>query len=288
MVKRARFGPAGNSEEFFASGRKSTLEAPEWLAGFGLNAYEYQGGHGINVREETARDLGSNADKHGIALSVHAPYYISLASDDPLKRDNSLRYILQSAQAVSWMGGERIIVHPGGLGGLSRSDAAQLAGETLKRAQELLDDEGLSQVHICPETMGKINQLGDLDEVLGLCELDERFIPCVDFGHLNSRTGGGMSTREEFTSVLDAIAKRLGVRRASEMHIHFSKIEYTDAGEKKHLTFEDSRFGPEPDSLMELIAKRGWTPTVICESRGTQDADARILKLLYEGYKILY
>ncbi|MDD2417593.1 MAG: TIM barrel protein [Oscillospiraceae bacterium] len=288
MEKQARFGPAGNSEEFISSGRKSTLQAPEWLAGLGLNAYEYQGGHGINTSEKTARELGANAEQHGIALSVHAPYYISLASDDPLKRDNSLHYIQQSAQAVSWMGGNRIIVHPGGLGGLTRSDATLLAAKTLKRAQELLDDEGLSDIHLCLETMGKINQLGNLDEVIELCQLDERFLPCVDFGHLNSRTGGGMNSREDFAFALDAIANKLGVRRASEMHIHFSKIEYTQAGEKRHLTFEDSRFGPEPEPLMELIAQRGWTPTVICESRGTQDADARVLKLLYDGYNILY
>ena len=286
MIRQARFGPAGNSEEFFASGCKSTLQAPEWLSRFGLTAYEYQGGHGVNISEESANTLGTNAGRYGIALSVHAPYYISLASDDPVKRDNSLRYILQSARAVTWMGGSRIVVHPGGLGGLSREGAARLAGDTLKRAQELIDDEGLSDVRICPETMGKLNQLGDLEEVIGLCELDERFLPCVDFGHLNARTAGGVNAREAFESVLDRIADRLGEERAREIHIHFSKIEYTNAGEKRHLTFQDKQYGPDPEPLMELIAERGWTPTVICESRGTQDIDARALKLLYEGFCI--
>lgn len=286
MIRQARFGPAGNSEEFFASGCKSTLQAPEWLSRFGLTAYEYQGGHGVNISEESANTLGTNAGRYGIALSVHAPYYISLASDDPVKRDNSLRYILQSARAVTWMGGSRIVVHPGGLGGLSREGAARLAGDTLKRAQELIDDEGLSDVRICPETMGKLNQLGDLEEVIGLCELDERFLPCVDFGHLNARTAGGVNTREAFESVLDRIADRLGEERAREIHMHFSKIEYTNAGEKRHLTFQDKQYGPDPEPLMELIAERGWTPTVICESRGTQDTDARVLKLLYEGFCI--
>jgi deoxyribonuclease-4 len=287
MEKQARFGPAGNSDAFFESGCKSVAQAPEWLAALGLNAYEYQGGHGVRVSQSGAELLGGNAARYGIALSLHAPYYISLASDDPAKRDNSLRYILQSARAVSWMGGSRIVVHPGGLGGLPRGSAVSLAGETLLRAQELLDDEGLSEVRICPETMGKLNQLGDLDEVISLCLLDERFLPCVDFGHLNSRTTGGVNSRDRFAAVFDAIESKLGKERASMIHIHFSKIEYTAAGEKRHLTFEDKQFGPEPEPLMELIAERGWTPTVICESRGTQDSDAQILKLLHDGFRLV-
>ena len=285
-MEQARFGPAGNSNAFFENGNKAVAQAPEWVAGLGLNAYEYQGGHGINIKQEGARLLGEKAASCGVALSVHAPYYISLASEDPAKRDNSLRYILQSARAITWMGGSRIVVHPGGLGGLSRSEAVQLAGDTLIRAQELLDDEGLSKVRICPETMGKMNQLGDLDEVISLCMLDERFLPCIDFGHLNSRATGGVNSRDRFAAVLDKIESALGRERASMIHIHFSKIEYTAAGERRHLTFEDSQFGPEPEPLMELIAEREWTPTVICESRGTQDNDARILKLLYDGDRL--
>ncbi|MDD3692620.1 MAG: TIM barrel protein [Oscillospiraceae bacterium] len=280
-----RFGPAGNGDLFYENGGKSTLQAPEWLAKLGLNAYEYQCGRGVAIKENTARKLGDAAQSYGIEMSLHAPYYISLASDDPIKRDNSLRYILASARAVSWMGGSRIVVHPGGLGGLSRKDALLLACDTLKRSQELLDDEELSDVRICPETMGKINQLGNLDEVLYMCELDERFLPCIDFGHLNSRSIGGVNSKESFDAVLDKIEQKLGKERASQMHIHFSKIEYTKAGEKRHLTFSDTEFGPEPAPLIETLVTRGWSPTIICESRGTQDVDASALKLLYESYK---
>ena len=162
----ARFGPAGNSDSFYAAGNKATLQAPAWLHSMGLTAYEYQCGRGVRVTEETARAMGAEAAKYGVQMSLHAPYFISLASAEPEKRDNSIRYILESARAVAQMGGERIVAHPGGLGGLSRAEATALASKTLLRAQEALDNEGLSQVRICPETMGKINQLGDLDEVL--------------------------------------------------------------------------------------------------------------------------
>jgi deoxyribonuclease-4 len=278
-----RFGPAGNSDSFYAAGKKSTLEAPAWLHHLGLNAYEYQCGRGVRVSEESARALGEEARKSGVVLSLHAPYFISLASAEPEKRDNSIRYILESARAVTWMGGNRIVVHPGGLGGRSRGEATALACETLRRAQSALDEEGLGDVSICPETMGKINQLGDLDEVLTFCRLDPRFLPCIDFGHLNSRTLGGLNTKEAFAAVLDRLHKELGAERAARFHAHFSKIEYTKGGEKRHLTFADEMYGPEPAPLMELIRTRGLTPTFICESDGTQAEDACTLMRLYGG-----
>lgn len=283
----ARFGPAGNSNSFYDAGHKTTLEAPAWLCSLGLTAYEYQCGRGVRVTEETARAMGAAALEHGVQLSLHAPYFISLASAEPEKRDNSIRYILESARAVVYMGGERIVVHPGGLGGLSRAEATMLASQTLQRAQEALDAEGLSQVRICPETMGKINQLGDLDEVLQFCTLDERFLPCIDFGHLNSRTLGGMNSREAFSALLDRLHNALGAERGATFHAHFSKIEYTKGGEKKHLTFADTMYGPEPEPLMRLIRERELQPTFICESDGTQAEDAVTLQRLYRGEVIV-
>ena len=277
-----RFGPAGNSDSFYAAGHKATLEAPGWLARMGLGLYEYQCGRGVRVTEETARALGREAAAHGVELSLHAPYYISLASAEEEKRAKSLVYIRDSAQAIAWMGGSRIVVHPGGLCGLSREEATALACETLRRAQALLDEEGLSHVHICPETMGKINQLGDFGEVMTMCEVDERFIPCIDFGHLNARTLGQVNNRAAFAALLDEMENRLGQERGRAFHAHFSKIEYSKGGEKCHLTFADVCFGPEPGPLMELLAERGAGASVICESCGTQAEDAAAMQVLYK------
>lgn len=277
----AKFGPAGNADAFYEAGNKSTYQAPAWLASMGLSAYEYQCGRGVRLSDTAAEQIRLEAQKHNIAVSLHAPYFISLASKDPEKRDNSVRYILDSAEAVVRLGGDRIVVHPGGLGGLSREDATALACETLKKAQEALDAEGLSQVHICPETMGKINQLGTFEEILTMCAVDERFLPCIDFGHLNSRTHGQVNSRQAFEALLTAMANTLGVARARVFHSHFSKIEYTAGGEKRHLTFADTAYGPEPQPLMQLIAECDWSPIIICESDGTQATDAAHMNALY-------
>ncbi len=279
----ALFGPAGNADAFYEAGFKSTYQAPAWLSSLGLSAYEYQCGRGVRLSDTAAEQIRLEAEKHHIAVSLHAPYFISLASKEPEKRDNSVRYILDSAEAVVRLGGDRIVVHPGGLGGLSREDATALACETLKKAQDALDAAGLSMVHICPETMGKINQLGTLDEVLTMCGVDERFLPCVDFGHLNSRTHGEVNNREAFAALLSTMDAVIGTERANVFHAHFSKIEYTAGGEKRHLTFEDTQYGPEPDPLMALLAEQGRTPVIICESDGTQAHDAARMMRLYHA-----
>jgi len=278
----AHFGPAGNCDAFAAAGHKQSAEMPAFAASFGLNAYEYQCGRGVRLSDDTAAALRMNAEAHGVQLSLHAPYFISLASDDKAKRDNSIRYILDSADAVARLGGTRIVVHPGGLCGLSRADATALACDTLARAQQTLDEAGLDFIHICPETMGKINQLGDLDEVMRFCAVDERFLPCIDFGHLNSRTHGGLSTKADYEAVLDTLENALGHERTRRFHAHFSKIEYTDGGEKRHLTFDDTQFGPDPAPLMQAVAARGYVPTFVCESAGTQTRDAKTLMDLFQ------
>lgn len=281
MAANALFGPAGNCEAFYAAGNKHTVQIFPWLQEQGLTAYEYQCGRGVRLSAASAEAMRAEAEKCGITMSLHAPYFISLASAEEEKRDNSIRYILDSARAVTMLGGDRIVVHPGGLGGRSREEATALATETLLRAQAALDAEGLSHVHICPEVMGKINQLGTLEEVLTFCRADERFLPCVDFGHLNSRTLGATNSYEAFKAVVDAIGEALGEERRRAFHIHFSKIEYTTGGEKKHLTFEDTLFGPDPAPLMALLAAERLCPTVICESAGTQTADAAQMSRLY-------
>lgn len=279
----AKFGPAGNSLSFSAMGYKSSLEVPQYVADFGLDAFEYQCGRGVNIGLDKATELGRIAKEKGITLSLHAPYYISMSSVEEEKRLNSINYILSSARAVNAMGGNRIVVHTGSCGKISREEALALAIDTMKLSLKALDEEGLSHIRICPETMGKINQLGTLEEVVALCEIDERLLPCIDFGHLNARTLGGLKTTEDFEKVFQNIENRLGASRLHEFHSHFSKIEYTTGGEKCHLTFEDTVFGPDFEPVMELTAKKNCSPTFICESAGTQAEDAKTMKNYYEG-----
>lgn len=283
-MNKALFGPAGNSESFKTQGYKHSNDIPKYLQGFSLGAYEYQCGRGVKILEESARNFGKIAKEYGTTLSLHAPYYISLSSVEEEKRLNSINYIMQSAIAANAMGATRIIVHSGSCGKIAREVATNLACDTLKLARTALVDNGLGHISICPETMGKINQLGTLEEVMELCLVDESFIPCIDFGHLNARTLGGIKIQDDYAKILDIVENKLGFDRLKVFHSHFSKIEYTSGGEKKHLTFKDAVFGPDFEPLAELVAKKGLTPTFICESDGTQAEDAKQMMDLYNKY----
>lgn len=282
----AIFGPAGNSDSFAAQGYKSSMDAPKFLSEMGLDAYEYQCGKGVKTGQQTAIQFGKVARDYNISLSIHAPYYISLSSVEEEKRNNSIGYIMQTANLAEYMGATRIIIHSGSCAKISRADALEFAKDTIKRARQKAIDEGLSHIIFCPETMGKHNQLGDLYEVMELCKVDESFIPCIDFGHLNARTNGTIKTKSDFEAILNTIENELGADRLKVFHSHFSKIEYTEkGGEVKHLTFEDMIYGPHFEPLMELVAKKNLSPTFICESAGTQAEDALAMKKYYESLK---
>ena len=284
MEDIAKFGPAGAAESFAAMGYKKSVQLGEYLEKFSLDHFEYQCGQGVRLNESTAHDIGAALKAKNITVSVHAPYFISLSSVEKEKRDNSIDYILQSAKAVKALGGDRIVIHSGSCSKMTREDALELACDTIKRAREALINNGLSDIHCCPETMGKINQLGNLDEVIELCGVDESFIPCIDFGHLNARDGGFIKGKVEYEIILDKIENKLGTERLKRFHSHFSKIEYTDkGGEKRHLTFADTVYGPQFEPLMELVYKKSLAPTFICESAGTQSEDAKAMRDYYRS-----
>ncbi len=278
-----RFGPAGNSESFYAQGYKSTWQAPAWLEEMGLDAYEYSFGRGVSLSDEMALRIAGEAAAHGVALSVHAPYFINLANPDPDKREASFRYITESARLAALLGGERVVVHVGAVMKLEREEALRNCRAGLREAYRRLEDMGLAKIHLCPETMGRKSQIGDLEETLDFCLLDERLIPCVDFAHLHALKQGALRGTEDFAAVLDRIERTLGLERARAMHIHFSTIEFTAAGEKRHRTFAEAAYGPRFQHLAPLLKARGYAPRIICECKGTMAEDAREMRRIYEG-----
>ena len=273
------FATAGKPESY--GKRTYPHELPAYLEGFGLNGFEVQCGKGVNISSVARDKFPVIAKKHGLNLSIHAPYYISLSSAEEEKRIKSVEYIMETARAAKQIRAERIVVHSGSCAKMKRSEALALALETLKKARTEMDSAGLNNIIICPETMGKINQLGDLDEVLELCSFDNRMLPCIDFGHLNARSLGGLKSRADYAAVFDAIENKLGAKRLHNLHIHFSKIEYTDGGEKKHLTFADTEYGPDYEPFIDEIIARNMQPFIVCESDGTQAEDCSEMAAYY-------
>jgi len=277
-----RFGPSGNSESFYEQGYKSSVQMPAWLKSMGLDAYEYQCNRGVKVSEDTARQIGEQAGINGIFLSIHAPYYINMSSTEKEKRDNSKRYILETLQTAKWMDARRVVVHPGSCTNISREWALNSAIEVLKETFTEADAAGFGDVAICPEVLGKKNQLGTLEEILEMCRIDDRLIPTIDFAHLHARGLGCLNSTADFDNVLSKIENSLGNERLKRLHCHFSRVEFTAGGEKRHWTIDDIQYGPEFRHLAELIVKKQLEPVIICESRDNMAEDALKLKNIYK------
>ena len=281
MNNTPRFGTAGLADSYTVK-KFDPAAIAAYTAGFGLTAFEYQCGRGVRLAHDKAAALGAACAERDIALSVHAPYYISMSSLEEDKRLHSIDYLLQSCALVKALGGRRVIFHSGSCGKQSREEALEKALDTMARAVKACDEAGFEDCILCPETMGKVNQLGTLDEVLALCGVDERITPCIDFGHLNARTLGGIQSKADYAVLLDRLGEALGDERAQRFHVHFSRIEFSAGGEKRHWTFAQTQFGPEPQPLMELLAERRLAPVILCESAGTQAEDAQAMKRMYE------
>ena len=280
-MSRAKFGPGGNGDLFYAQGGKGTVQAPAWLKEYGLDAYEFEAGNGLTAGEATLRKIGEEAKKHGIATSLHTPYFISLSGVVEEKRLKSIEYIQKSLWAAELLCANTIVIHSGSAAKISREEAMRLSCDTLYKVIEAIGD---TDIKLGIETMGKVNQLGTLDEVIEQCQVDKHYVPVVDFGHMNARERGGLFTSvDDYRRVFDKIALGCGDEVAKNLHCHFSKIQYTDAGEKKHLTFADNEYGPDFEPLIEAIAREGLTPTIICESDGTMPEDAMAMKKYYES-----
>lgn len=276
-----KFGPSGNSTAFFDAGHKTSIESASWVKDMGLDCFEYSFGRGVNLSDESAEKIGKAFGEKGLEISVHAPYFINLSNPDDEQAEKSFKYIIDSAKKAKLMGGKRVVYHPASQGKAERSKAVDLAIERTKKLVDIIYKENLSDMTFCPETMGKLGQIGTIEEVVSFCEIDKVLTPAVDFGHVNAREQGSLKTEKDYEDRLSYTIEKLGYGKMKDFHVHFSKIEYTLKGEVRHLTFEDDKFGPEFEPLAKTLKKLQLFPFVICESAGTQDIDAKYMKEIY-------
>lgn len=276
-----KFGPSGNSASFYAMGYKHTAEAPEYLKKFGLDCFEYSFGRGITLSKEKAEDIGAAFADAGMEISVHAPYFINFANPEEEAAQKSYGYVLNSARYLKHFGGSRLVFHPAAQGKQSRTEAVERTADRLKTLRDMIYENGLQDIMYCPETMGKLAQIGTLEEVVEFCKIDKIYTPAIDFGHINAREQGSLKTVEDYKSRLEYAIGELGYDRMKNFHVHFSKIMYGGKGEIKHLTFEDAVYGPQFEPLAVALKELGLQPYIVSESDGTQAEDAKAMKDIY-------
>lgn len=280
-----KFGPSGTGELFIEEcGAGHTVDVASWLKGKNLDCYEYSFGHGLRMGDKGAKAIAEAFKAEGIEISAHAPYFINLNCDED-KVEGNINMILGTLSIAKKMGGKRVVMHPGTQMKKTRAEAMANAVQRLELALQAIYEHGHNNMTLAIESMGKIAQLGETDEVIQLCNMDSMLVPCIDFGHQHSRTVGGLKTKDDYRRLIDKYIDGLGYDKISRCHIHFSKQQYSEKGEVRHLTLADNEYGPEYEPLIELIAEYKLEPYIISESAGTQTIDAITLKEYY--YKLV-
>lgn len=159
-----------------------------------------------------------------------------------------------------------LFFHPGYYRNKSRNEAFKSCKSALNDVVESMKTLGIKNVKIGPETTGKTSQLGSLDEILSLCEEVEQTQLVIDWAHLHARDMGRFRTLDDFRKVMETVEKRLGVEALRHMHCHFTKIEYTHKGERRHHILDNKTFGPDFKLFAKVIIEYKLRPVIISES----------------------
>ncbi len=279
-MNKVLFGPAGNSLSFYEEGFKSSYDTPKWLKNRGLDLFEYSFGQGYRMTTETALKLGEEFKKEGIVLSLHAPYFINFANPDEEMFTKSIGYINTGIKFMKSLQADRMVFHPASCGKQTREEAVSLMTNRLKEIMPTFEEE-LGDKYLCPETMGKVMQIGTYKEIIDLCTISKKLIPTFDFGHINALTQGSLKSAEDYKRIFDYSFEKLGEERTKNAHIHFSRIQYGAKGEIRHLTFEDKLYGPYFEDLVNVLIDYDMACHVICESSGTMAEDSKTMKDIY-------
>ncbi|WP_414469629.1 TIM barrel protein [Methanobacterium sp. ACI-7] len=270
MKPEVRFGPAGRPIGY----KGKTEYVCDYLKEIGLDAFEYQATYGVKLSKQPGLALAKNALKNDVLISMHGPYYINMCSQKEETIKNSIKRLIQSASAGEWINAYRIVFHMGFYTKYSPEEAMKKCKESIETLLEKVESLGIKNYTFAPETTGKKSQFGSLDELINICQSFDNFAPTVDFAHIHAREGGSIKSKEDYTKIFDKIEDEIGL---SVLHSHFTKIEYTDKGERRHHVLADDNYGPPLVPLLELISECDYKVTLICETP-LIDIDAVMMK----------
>ncbi|GAA5819660.1 MAG: TIM barrel protein [Methanobrevibacter sp. CfCl-M3] len=275
MKSKIIFGPAGRPINY----KGPAYKVSKYIADEGLSAYEYQAGRGLRISEKSSNILKKESNKHNVLVSIHAPYFINLSSDNDKTIDNSIDILFKSARVGEWIGAYRIVFHPGYYLKNKKDETLNMAKSTINKVLDKIEQSKIENFTFSPETTGKKSQLGNLNEIIAICKEFDNFEPTIDIAHLYARGNGSIQTINDYNKIFSTLENELDIER---LHFHFTRIEYGKLGEKKHHTLNEIDYGPNPEIFLKTLIEFGFKGTIICESP-LLDQDALLLKNLYEN-----
>ena len=291
-----QFGVAGFPPAFFESEyRKKRVNIFAWVRSLSLDWVELQNTYGVKMKDEQALEYKRLARQHNIGISLHAPYYITLASGDADIVKRSVERIFQCFHLAEVIGSSRIIFHPGHFPGTSPKERKDGFSQLIRVLSEIKNDVPKS-IFLYAETAGKRSQLGSVEEVVEICSQIHYVKPCLDMAHVHGFRNGELTSEEKIYAILDYIGDMLGKDVLADVHFHMYPVEVDKNGEKKHRAFDDiipiqqisligevnsEQYHPRPEHFIAALKKKRLSPVIVCEALNSQEKGARIMKDIY-------
>lgn len=293
VCETALFGVAGFPPAFFESEYKKKRENIfQWLSDLLLDWIELQCTYGVKMKETQAIRYRELAEKNNIGISLHAPYYITLASADKDIVRRSIERIFQAFNLATTIGAKRIVFHPGHFPGSSDEDRNRGLRQLIDTLNSIKNDVP-DGIYLYAETAGKKSQLGSIEEITSICMNVPYVKPCIDMAHVHGFSGGTLRNEQSICDVLEFLDHRMGSSVFNDIHFHMYPVEVDHTGEKRHRAFderivnrqtnlfaetEDDMFFPRPEHFISAIKSKSIAPVVICEALNSQEVGARIMK----------
>ncbi len=252
-----------------SSDERTTEGGIREVKSLGLHSMEVEFVRGVSMSPEKAMEIGQVQKETGIKLSVHAPYYINLCN--PEKVRDSQKRIIDSAHRGHLMGAEVIVFHPGYYGKLDKEEAYDMVEQACIEMGNLVEDNKWN-VKLGLETTGKVSQFGTVDEILRVCRAVKTCVPVIDWSHLFAKYQGKIDFREALSKVTDA--------GYTHIHTHFSNIEFTEKGERRHLTLDHRQ--PDMEKVAKVILESDLKEINMISESPILETDALFMKSILE------
>lgn len=259
------------------SENKGYKKGLEIIKEMNLDGLEVEFVHGVRMNDLNQNLVKDFASDENNLVTCHGPYYINLNSDEQEKIDASITRIIETANMGQAIGAYSITFHAAFYMKKNPDDVYKTVYSSMEKITSELEKSG-NNIWIRPETTGKGTQWGTLEEIVQLSKEFKNVMPCIDFAHVHARNNGLYNTYDEFSKMLEYVAKELGDNALNNMHMHLAGIEYGLKGEKNHLILEESDMNYK--DLLKVFKKFDVKGALVCESPNIE-GDTKLLKDYY-------
>lgn len=258
-----RIGIAGLPHHAKGEGTEAGIK---YLCDIGLGAMEVQFVRNVYMTPASADKARAVAEECGLALSIHAPYYINFTSKSKATREKSLEWMLKSLRIAGPLGAKIVVCHP------ARDREPEMLKQGLLELSDMRKKEGIKAL-IGLEVTGDAPEMGSPEDYIDILKYVPGTDIVIDWSHIHARTNGALKTGEDYEKVFDVLKPV----KANDFHMHFSNVEYKNGREVRHLPLDGQ---PPFEPLARILKEKKLNATIICESPLLEEDALKMKKIL--------